>query len=487
MKFSSYLTALGLSLLFSMQSVHAEVSALDLPDFGDSAGSVISPEMERRIGEAFMRHVRKNATIVGDPEVQSYIRSLGYRLVSNSDDSSQDFTFFVVRDPMINAFAAPGGVIGVHSGVFINAQNESELAAVVAHEIAHVTQRHMARMYERQDQLSLPMLGALVASILVGIANPRAGQAAITAVAGAQAQYGINFTRANEEEADSIGMQILARSDFDPEGMPGFFERLQQNSRYYQGNAPEFLRTHPLTTSRIAEARARAEKYPDKKVHDSESFELVRMKLIVMTEQNADDAVKRMEGILKEAQQKDEDLIPARYGYAIALTNADRFQEAQEQMRILLNHDNEKPAFLLAAAKLQEAQQNFQSALQIYEQMQNLYPDYRPLILAWADTLIEAGKPVKARDILRKYGRSHEIDHQYYDLLSRAEGMAGNDIESGIAKAEYFYLIGDTQLAIERLKHTQRQQGIDYYQQQRISARLDHYYQERELERELQI
>ena len=487
MKVSSFFTALGLSLLFSLQSVYAEVSALDLPDFGDSAGSVISPQMEKRIGEAFMRHVRKSATIVDDPQVQSYIRSLGYKLVSNSDDSGEDFTFFVVRDPMINAFAAPGGIVGVNSGVFINAQNESELAAVVAHEIAHVTQRHMARMYERQDQLSLPMVGALVASILVGIVNPRAGQAAITAVAGAQAQYGINFTRANEEEADSIGMQILARSDFDPAGMPGFFERLQRNSRYYQGNAPEFLRTHPLTTSRIADARARAENYPDIKVQNSESFELVRMKLIVITEQDDKAAVKRMEGILKEAEQAGKDLIPARYGYAFALTRAQRYQEAREQVRILLEHDNEKPAFLLVAARLEAAQRNYPSALKIYEEMQKLYPDYRPLILAWSQTLIDAGQPAKARDILRKYGRSNPTDHQYYELLARAEGMAGNDIEAGIAKAEYFYLIGDTQLAIERLKHTQRQQGLDYYQQQRISARLDHYHQERELERELQI
>jgi len=487
MRVSSFLSALGLSLLFSMQNVHADVSAMDLPDFGDSAGSVISPEMERRIGEAFMRLVRKNASIVSDPEVQSYIRSLGYRLVSNSEDAGKDYTFFVVNDPMINAFAAPGGVIGINSGVFINARNESELAGVVAHEVAHVTQRHMARMFEMQEKMSMPMLAALVGSILVGIVNPQAGQAALTAVAGAQAQYGINFTRANEEEADRIGIQLLARSEFDPRGMTGFFERLQQNSRFYQGNAPEYLRTHPLTTSRIADAKSRAEQYPLVDVHDSESFELVRMKLIVRTEKNASDAVSRLGEMLKQAQADNRDVIPARYGYAIALTDAKRFREAKEQLGYLLEYENEKPAFLLAAARLETAQQNYRSALKIYEKMQELYPNYRPLIMAWAKTLLAAGQPAKARDLLRKYGRSHETDHQYYELLAQAEGMAGNEAESGIAKAHHFYLIGDTQLAIERLKHTQRQPGLDYYQQQRIESRLDLYARERELERELQL
>lgn len=487
MRISSYITALGLALLFSVQAVRADVSALDLPDFGDSAGSVISPEMERRIGEAFMRHVRKNATIVQDPEVQSYIRSLGYRLVSNSDDSGKDYKFFIVKDPMINAFAAPGGVIGINSGVILNSRSESELAGVVAHEIAHVTQRHMARMFEKQEQLSMPLLAAMVGSILLAVANPQAGQAAMTAVAGAQAQYGINFTRANEKEADYIGMQILERSDFDPRGMPRFFERLQQSSRYYQGNAPEFLRTHPLTTSRIADAKARAEQYPEKQVENTESFELIRMKLMARSEQSAQDNVKKLREMLHQAEDDGKNIMAARYGYAIALIDANQYQQAGEQIGMLLERDEEKAAFLLAAAELEVARQNYQAALEIYSRMEKLYPNYRPLVLAWTKTLLDAGQPDKALKILRNYARTNPTDHQYYEILAEAEGLAGNQIESGIARAEYFYLIGDTQLAIERLKHTQRQPGIDYYQQQRISARLDHYQHERELERELQL
>lgn len=485
MRISSLLTAIGLALLLSPPPAYADVSNMDLPDFGDSAGSVISPQMEQRIGEAFMRSVRKNATIYDDPEIEAYIRSLGYRLVSNSDDTSQSYTFFVVKDEMINAFAAPGGIIGVNSGVIINSQTESELAGVLAHEIAHITQRHLARMFEVQQNMSMPMLASMIGSILLTIINPAAGQAALTAVAGAQAQYGINFTRANEEEADHIGMQILARSDFDPGGMASFFERLQQSSRYYKGNAPEFLRTHPLTSNRIAEARARAEDYPPIVPDETESYELIRMKIIANTGDSERKAVNRLEEMLDDAE--DEQIIPTRYGYAVALTNARQFDKAQQQIDILLQHDDEKPAFMLAAARLQAEQQDYSEALAIYEHMQQLYPDYRPLVLARADTLLDAGKPTEARGVLRQYGRSNPTDHQYYELLSQAESQAGNKIEGDIAQAEYLYLIGDTTLAIERLKHTQRQPGINYYQQQRIDARLTQYQEELELKRELQI
>lgn len=222
MKFSNILLTLALSLLLSPVPVRADVTPQNLPDMGDSSGAVISPEMERRIGQMFLRNVREHAKIVSDPEVQSYIHSLGYRLVANSDNNSQNYTFFMVDDPMVNAFAAPGGVIGINTGIILNSETESEVAGVIAHEIAHVTQRHLARMFERQEQLALPMLAALIGAIALTIVNPQAGQAALTGVAAGQAQYAINFTRANEEEADRIGMQILARSDFSPRGMADF-------------------------------------------------------------------------------------------------------------------------------------------------------------------------------------------------------------------------------------------------------------------------
>ncbi|MCK5432233.1 MAG: M48 family metallopeptidase, partial [Gammaproteobacteria bacterium] len=277
MKFKYYILVF---LLLTSNIVQA-VGSVDLPDIGDSSGSAISPEFERRLGKAFMRSVRQHAKIVNDPEVESYIESIGYKLAANSDNNTLAFTFFVVDSPDINAFAAPGGVIGINSGTILNSRNESELAGVMAHEISHVTQRHMARQFERAGQFSLPQTAALLGAILIGIANPEAGVAAMTIVTGASAQTQINFTRENEKEADSVGIQLLARSGYDPQGMPNFFERLHQKSEYYQGNAPEFLRSHPLTTSRIAESKARASKYKPVNYVNTASYELVRAKIEV--------------------------------------------------------------------------------------------------------------------------------------------------------------------------------------------------------------
>lgn len=168
----------------------------------------------------------------------------------------------MIVDPSINAFAAPGGIIGINSGVIVHSHTESELVAVLAHEIAHVTQRHLARSFEETNRYRLPVAAAMIGSILLGISNPDAGVAAITTVVGANIQKRINFTRANEEEADRIGMHLLVRSGFDPHGMPKFFERLQHNLKYQRNTAPEFLLTHPLTISRVSESRDRADGYP---------------------------------------------------------------------------------------------------------------------------------------------------------------------------------------------------------------------------------
>lgn len=481
MKF--YLT-LVLALLF-VPHYSSAANVQDLPDIGDSAGGVVSPEYERRLGQAVMRQIRQQGAMVQDPEVESYIQSIGYQLVSNSDDNQIPFHFFVLNDPAINAFAAPGGVVGINSGIFINAESENELAGVMAHEISHVTQRHMARTFEAAGKFSLPMMAAMIGAIAIGIANPQAGQAAIAAVTGASAQYQINFTRANEEEADRIGIKLMARAGFDPFGMPKFFEKLQQMSRYSGTNPPEFLLTHPLTTSRISESIARAEQYPPIDHKDSTSYKLVRAKITANSFDTPNDAVRFFEGKLTEGGYPD--IETARYGYAIALTLANDFQRAREQLKILLKNDPENIAYLLEAAKLESSQRNFESALQIYQVAQKLYPDYRPVVMGYARALLDAKQPEAARDLLRNYDRDHESDLVYYDLLSQAEAETGAPVESSIDKAEYYYLIGGTKQAIDHLKFAQHQNKLTYHQEERIKARLAQLEDELELEKDMNL
>ncbi len=447
-------------------------AAQDLPDFGDSAGAVISPAEERRLGEDLVRHLRRRAHLIDDPEIEAYLGSLGTRLVIQSDYRGEHpFTFFLVDDPSINAFAAPGGFIGIHSGLILRTESESELAGVLAHEIAHVTQRHMARSFERASKLSIPVMAAMLGAILLGTQNPEAGQAAVAAISAGSVQDQINFTRANEEEADRVGMQTLVRSGFDPMGIPAFFERLQRANRLSENaELPEFLRTHPVTVSRIADARSRADQLPRGKVQDGMGFPLSRAKLQVLTLQRPSAAVEyfatRLKGSSTSAAQ------PNRYGYALALTRAGQYDKAKKEIDALLAADGEQPAYLLAQARLDGAAGRTAAGLDRYRNLLGLYPGYRPAVLGYVEALVAAGKPRDALKVLGDYARDHDRDLTYYRLLADAEGKAGAEVEAQIATAELRFLSGETELACEQLRFAQRSRATDHYQRQRIEARL---------------
>ncbi len=343
----------------------------------------------------------------------------------------------------------------------------------------------MARQFERAGQFNVPALAATLGAILIGIANPEAGLAALTIVTGTNIQSQINFTRANEVEADSVGIQLLARSGYDPQGMPSFFERLQQKSEFYQGNAPEFLRTHPLTSSRIADSKDRASRYPKVNYVDTASYELVRSKIEVNSYKNAKDAVKTFKQRLANTPSDKKN--PVRYGYVLALIKAGNYYLAREQLKPLLSRDKENIAYMLIAANIESEQRNYTEALEIFQKAYQLYPDYRPLVLAYAKTLLDSRQSAQARDLLHHYRRQQEPDPAYYDLLAQAEAQNGSMANSGIAKAEYYYLTGDTKLAIDRLIHAKRESKLDYYQREKIIARINQLEYELELEEELKI
>ncbi|MGH8671686.1 MAG: M48 family metallopeptidase, partial [Burkholderiales bacterium] len=269
------LARLLVSALFAVGCVRAE----GLPDLGDAAQSDFSPLQERRVGDEVMRSIRNSGALLDDPEIDQYLNGLGYRLLKDTPTGGQDFQFFVIRDRTLNAFALPGGYIGVHTGLIATARTESELASVLAHEIGHVTQRHLARMVAAQKQSTIPSLAAMAAAILAASYNPQLANAALTAVQAGAVQRQINFTREHEREADRIGLQILHSAKFDVHAMPEFFERLQRFNRFYDNNAPAYLRTHPLTTERIADIENRLLTLPYRQVTDSLDFQLLRAKL----------------------------------------------------------------------------------------------------------------------------------------------------------------------------------------------------------------
>jgi len=276
-------------------------SPTNLPSLG-GGGTSMTLEQERVIGNSIMRQIRASFPLDYDPLTTDYIQSLGNRLKSASHTPSGGFRFFVVNDNTINAFALPGGNIGVHTGLITTAQSEDELAGVLAHEIAHVTQRHIARMVDRGRQSTAPTIAAIVASILLATASPELGQGALAATLGAATQMSINFTRSNEEEADRIGIGILSNAGLDPRAMPLFFERMLQANRYNEFNYPEFLRTHPVTENRIADARARAEQYPAKRYSDNLMFHLITQRIAVTQENNPEINQSRFEQAFKTSR-----------------------------------------------------------------------------------------------------------------------------------------------------------------------------------------
>ena len=464
------------------------VTTIDLPDIGESTGTILSPEYERRLGQAFLNQIRQQADIINDPEVETYIQSIGYRLVAQSDSNSQLFTFFVINDSLINAFAAPGGIVGINSGTIMSSETESELASVMAHEIAHVTQRHMARSAEMTQKMSIPLMAAMLGAILIASQNSQAGAAAIAAVQGGAVQTQINFTRNNEEEADRVGMQLLQRSGFNPSGMPNFFKKLQQNSRY-SAQAPEFLRTHPLTTNRIADAEARADSFSvNDKFDESRTYQYIRNKLIVGSYNNPADAVNYFQNQV-DHNQGSGNSPTLHYGLALAFMEAKKYDDARLLLDKLLADNRENTSLLLAKADLEVRQQHYNKAIKLYARMHKLFPDYRPLILSYSETLLTAKRPEEARDLLEDYGKFHTPDIIYYEYMTRAEAESGNIINSSMANAEYYFLTGETRVAIEQLKGIlhQRNPRLDYYQEQRILSRITQLEQELQIEQDLKL
>ena len=271
---------------------------IKIPDMGSPADAILNKSQEAQIGRAIMRSIRMSGQLVEDPQITEYINEIGHLIAAQTNDGDHEFTFFVVNDPRINAFALPGGYIGVHTGLIDATRNEDELAGVLAHEVAHVTQRHIARSIHassRQSVLSTAlMLGALILGAAGGDAD--AVQAGMAIAQGTAAQQQINFTRSNEYEADRIGIGALAQAGFDPHGMSSFFEVMsRQQLSAPDERMPEFLRTHPVTSARIAEARSRSAAYPRVSTSDSTNYGLVQARLRVAAFDTSEQAVSYFE------------------------------------------------------------------------------------------------------------------------------------------------------------------------------------------------
>ncbi len=461
---------LAILLAFSLAiplSAGAERDSVRLPELGDSASRSLSVSQERRLGEELIREVRQRVPLHADPEVQYYIADLGQRLLAHADGPDFQYNFFVVDSPAINAFAMPGGNIGINTGLIVRTESESELAGVMAHEIAHVTQRHIARRLEAQRGSGFRTLGIIMAAILMGMHDPEMGSAAaMTGMAGS-VQEQLNYSRNHEREADNIGMRILADSGLDPEGMPRFFERLQQATQF-QSRPPEFLSTHPVTENRIAESRARAQSYSQREVRESPLYGMVRARLLVQRTSDAQDAVRHFRSVLED----DADNAYARYGLALALTETGDTGQAKALLQELMDDKGEQVFYFSALARAQWAGGEREPALDTFRLALDLFPDNYPLAYGYAEKLLQADKADEARSVIqRQLRRGSGSEPALYRLLAQAATDAGRPHESRLAMAEYYQLHGQLRLAIEQLNQVIDGADSGLYDQSRAVSR----------------
>ena len=442
----------------------------ELPDFGDVSAATLSPADERRLGEAFMREVRARLALVDDPGVEEYVDSVGRRLAAASDTPGQPFHFFVVAQDDINAFAGPGGYIGINAGLITSTDSEGELASVLAHEMAHVTQRHIARRFERQERSSLPVFAGIVAAVVLGSQSPDLGQAVAAAALGSAVQKTLNFSREAEQEADRVGIQVLDRAGYEPRAMPEFLEKLQSAQRFAR-KAPEYLSTHPLTTSRIADLRARAEQSPARGRDDSLRYRLVRAKLEVLSNHDPKHALEFFEDALKRGEF--ESLSATAYGLGLALARTGAHDEAREVFARLIERHPEELSIRIAAAENEIAAGHESKSIDLYDRAYERHPGSRALVIAFAKALVNSRRSDEALELIDAFSRSTGTDHRLHRLAAEAYAQRGESTRSRFSLAEHYYLVGQLDAAIYQLQLAAQDPDAGYYLLSRVEARLD--------------
>ncbi len=459
-------------LLIALYTTSMLCHAEGLPDLGDISQEAISPQQERQIGEQSMYQIRADKSYLDDAEIADYLNLLGGQLASNSSEPGLEFEFFAINDNAINAFAMPGGFIGVNTGLILTTQSESELASVLSHEIAHVTQHHLARMVSGQKFDSLASLAVIAAAILAARSNP---DAAMATVIGAQAgvmQRQLNFTRTHEQEADRIGLGILRNSGFDVRAMPAFFERMQKATRLLEGNTPPYLRTHPLTNERIADMANRVQQMPAHLVPDSLSFQLVRAKLHTM-QKSPQEAIAYFSGAL--GAQKFGNPVAQRYGLVSALLQSRQHARAAQEFAILRKQAPANPMITTLAGQLRRAGAIVdQDLIAFYRSATQNFPQHRALTYDYTEVLLQEKRFSDALTLLNQQITAHPNDPRLYELQARTYAVLGRHQEEHHALAYNYILHGNLRGSIEQLELA-KQAGNDFHELSTIETELKQF------------
>ncbi|HEY6966868.1 MAG TPA: M48 family metalloprotease [Burkholderiales bacterium] len=444
--------------------------AAPLPDLGDVNASELSLAMERRIGEEVMREIRRDPAYMDDPEIAEYLNALGAQLAAAAPGARQDFEFFAIRDNSINAFALPGGFVGVHTGLITITDNESELASVMAHEMAHVTQRHIARQVGIQAKMQVPMMIAMAAAILLGRSRPDLASGAMAAVQGGAVSSQLAYSRDFEREADRIGFQTLQGAGLDVRSMGQFFEKMQRYTRLQDsGVVPGYLRSHPVTTDRISDAQARAEGQPYRQRADSVEYHLVRAKLRADAGEPRD-AVRIFTDAVSDRRFANEP--GARYGLAIAYMRASDPRRAEAEVAHLRADKVASPMVDTLAARARLAQGDTAGAMAILKAAFARYPHRRSLLYAMLDIQLGQGRYDEVLAMLVEPMRLYTRDVKLHEARAKAYAGQGKRLLQHQEQAEVYFLQGSLPAAIEQLQFAQSAGDGNFYEQSAVDARL---------------
>jgi len=464
-------SALSIFLLGTM-SVSAVNKKNDLPEIGVVASSAISLDKEVLIGDALMRQLRGQAPIVNDPLLDEYIQDLGNRLVAQAGNVKFPYKFFIINSPDINAFAFFGGHVGIHTGLIFNTRNESELASVLAHEVSHVTQRHIARSIEARQKSSPLQIASLLSSILLAAVNPEAGMAAISVSNAASAQSSVNYTRQNEKEADRVGISILAEAGFDPNGASSFFGILAEKSRLKSTPLP-FLQTHPLPESRVADARTRAASFRPRDIPESINFHLAKTRILARYYANPERNIEYFSEILQKQSYVFKQAVE--YGLALSYLANEQFEAALKLINRLLQKNPDNLFYLDTYTDIAIEMNQHQRAIDRLSAQIVYAPFNSVLTLNLANVLIKTRNFERATSLLKDYLLVNPDNMLAYELLSDTYRSSEQKLEMHQVKAELYALAAAYPRAIDELHTAYNYANDRKIEQQRIRARIEQF------------
>jgi len=475
---------LFLALLFCYHSSFAA----DLPDMGDNSDAVLSPQLEKFIGARFMRQIRTEIDIIADRALNRYLHDLGQQLLSYSNTPDASFHFFFIQDSDVNAFAVPGGYIGVNSGLLFASNSEDELASVLSHEIAHVTQRHTVRSIVGASEIgATDIAAALLLALALGTGNPDAAVAGVYTLGAGNYQRYLNFTRTHEQEADRLGIHMLAKAQFKPEAMADFFMKLQKKRRFYAKSdlAPPFLQSHPVTVDRIAEAQERAESYINnqKPLCDQQQnilcqtenrredqFALNRARLLVLSSDDLEKLARQLQANLDKKHFRSPHAL--RYGLALAKLALRDFTGIETLLLWLQTHGEDRILYRLLAIDIAAAQKNMSKAFALAHDALADYPNDYILSMRYAELLQQQKRYQSALELLNNLSEYQQASADYQKLLAQVLAALGQNTKALLAQAKTYFYQDRLPLAIKQLEQAQKRSDKDYYVAAQVNAYL---------------